>query len=144
MSILRTWNQRATNCGRRHTFYSNLRENPKLDNADTYEERAAKIKRINDNFTALEKIKKDKVAEILNFIDLFDGKISLTEILNHEIPFITDLAKAKEERNTETQNLIMKRQQEQAARAANEQAQANAKAKREKSAMERKMRKGGK
>ena len=38
----------------------------------------------------------------------------------------------------------MKRQQEQAARAANEQAQANAKAKREKSAMERKMRKGGK
>lgn len=42
-----------------------------------------------------EKLKKEKSQELVTLLDLFDGKITLTELLNTDIPLIQQLRDAK-------------------------------------------------
>ena len=42
-----------------------------------------------------EKLKKEKSQELVMLLDLFDGKITLTELLNTDIPLIQQLRDAK-------------------------------------------------
>lgn len=63
--------------------------------SDTTEERREKIKIINENFDALEKAKESVADELVYLLDLFDGKLSLSDILNYEIPLLEALKQAK-------------------------------------------------
>jgi len=49
-------------------------------------------------------LKGEKALEIVYLLELFDGKLSLTEILNLEIPLLATLRRAKEKINKDVQN----------------------------------------
>jgi hypothetical protein len=49
----------------------------------------------------LEEVKQLKSDEIVGMLDLFDGKITLGELLNYEIPFLEMLKKSKLKLNKE-------------------------------------------
>ena len=48
----------------------------------------------------MEKLKNEKFDDIAETLDLFQGQLSLNDILNQEIPFITNLKLAKMRLNT--------------------------------------------
>jgi hypothetical protein len=43
----------------------------------------------------LESLKSDKAEEIMRLLDLFDGKITVNELLNLDIPFLNQLKNVK-------------------------------------------------
>jgi hypothetical protein len=47
------------------------------------------------NFIRLEQVKADKAEEVVYLLDLFDGKITINELLNMEIPYLNQLKNAK-------------------------------------------------
>jgi len=49
----------------------------------------------------LEKIRKDRLSEIDEILDLFQGKLGLDDILNQDYSLITDLANVRSEKNKE-------------------------------------------
>ena len=48
----------------------------------------------------LEKIRKERLSEIDDLLDLFPGKLGLDDILNQDYSLITDLANVRDEKNT--------------------------------------------
>jgi hypothetical protein len=58
-----------------------------------------KMNRIEENFLRLQSVTDEKILEIVYILDLFDGKLSLSEILNLEIPLLNHLKKAKQKIN---------------------------------------------
>lgn len=58
----------------------------------------------------MEKIKNEKFDDITETLDLFQGQLSLNDILNQEIPFITNLKLAKMRLNTRISKERAKRQ----------------------------------
>ena len=95
MSKLWKWDERHSNFHRRITFYSHLRQNPIVGPDDSKDERAKKIKRINDNYKELKQLQKEKANEIVDLLDLFNGNLSLSDILNQDIPLINSLRDEK-------------------------------------------------
>jgi len=61
------------------------------------------------NFEALEAAKAEKAEEIVYLLDLFDGKLSLSEILNVEVPLLNQLKIAKVNINRELQEKAKKK-----------------------------------
>jgi hypothetical protein len=57
--------------------------------------RKEKLRRIEGNFLRLEQIKAEKAEEVVYLLDLFDGKITINELLNMEIPYLNQLKNAK-------------------------------------------------
>jgi hypothetical protein len=53
------------------------------------------------NFLKLEELKAQKAEEIIYLLDIFDGKITINELLNLDIPFLTQLKNAKMKINNE-------------------------------------------
>jgi hypothetical protein len=53
------------------------------------------------NFLRLEEIKAQKAEEIMYLLDIFDGKMTINELLNLDIPFLTQLKNAKMKINNE-------------------------------------------
>ena len=49
----------------------------------------------------LDKIRKDRLSEIDEILDLFQGKLGLDDILNQDYSLITDLANVRDEKNAE-------------------------------------------
>lgn len=59
-----------------------------------------------------EKIKQEKMNEILYMIEIFDGKLSLTEVMQYEIPFLNNLKAAKMKFNEELKEEKVKLQKQ--------------------------------
>ena len=78
----------------RYTFYSNLRESPIIDANDSIEVKNEKLREINEKFLKLEARKDENALELAYMLDLFDGKLTLTELLNLEIPLLDRLKKS--------------------------------------------------
>jgi hypothetical protein len=57
-----------------------------------------------ENYFKLEAIKDQKAMEIVYLLDIFEGKVSLGEILNTEIPLLNHLKKAKIKLNDDIRN----------------------------------------
>jgi hypothetical protein len=57
------------------------------------------------NFLRLEQVKAEKAEEVVYLLDLFDGKITVNELLNMEISYLNRLKNAKMKINTD----LMKR-----------------------------------
>jgi hypothetical protein len=53
------------------------------------------------NFLKLEEIKAQKAEEIMYLLDIFDGKMTVNELLNLDIPFLNQLKNAKMKINNE-------------------------------------------
>ena len=49
----------------------------------------------------LDKIRKDRLSEVDEILDLFQGKLGLDDILNQDYSLITDLANIRDEKNAE-------------------------------------------
>jgi len=60
-----------------------------------------KLKVIEGNFLRLEETKAQKAEEIMYLLDMFDGKITINELLNLEVPFLNQLRDAKIKINKE-------------------------------------------
>ena len=62
-----------------------------------------------ERFMELESIKEDKVLEITYLLDLFAGQLTLSDIMNTEIPLLNEMINAKrkiiqaQKENTPTQ-----------------------------------------
>jgi len=54
-----------------------------------------------ENFLKLESVKNEKAEEIVYILDLFDGKITINELLNLDIPYLNQLKNAKIKINNE-------------------------------------------
>ena len=54
-----------------------------------------------ENARAFDKVISDKMDDIVSLLDLFQGQLSLSDILNQDIPLIDDLRKAKNRLNGE-------------------------------------------
>jgi hypothetical protein len=59
---------------------------------------------IQENFSQLEKIKELKSDEIVFLLDLFNGSLSLNEILNQDISLLNSLKKSKIKMNNDMKN----------------------------------------
>jgi hypothetical protein len=92
---LRQRGQGAAHQRRRHTFYTNLRESPVIQDGDSEERRTEKLRRIEENFLRLEKVKAEKAEEVVYLLDLFEGKITVNELINMEMPYLNQLRNAK-------------------------------------------------
>ena len=103
--------RRNPNLYRKYPFYSNLRENPRIKPSDTVEVRKSKINAANENAKQLKQVKADKMEEIVNTLDLFGGQLSLADILNYDIPFISELRETKNRINGEINKEREKQQQ---------------------------------
>lgn len=53
------------------------------------------------NFIQLEQVKAQKAEEIVYLLDIFDGKMTVNELLNLDIPFLNQLKSAKIKINNE-------------------------------------------
>jgi hypothetical protein len=62
---------------------------------DSIEEKNAKLRAMESNFIRLEQVKSEKAEEIVYILDLFDGKITVNEMLNMDIPYLNQLKNAK-------------------------------------------------
>lgn len=49
----------------------------------------------------LDKIRKERLSEVDDILDLFQGKLGLSDILNQDYSLITDLANVRDEKNSE-------------------------------------------
>jgi hypothetical protein len=49
----------------------------------------------------LDRIRKERLSEVDEILDLFQGKLSLDDILNQDYSLITDLALVRDEKNNE-------------------------------------------
>lgn len=67
-----------------------------MQKEDTAEIKQKKVKQINDNFTRLEAEKNSRVFDIVVMLEQFDGKLSLSDILNTDIPLLVKLKEQKE------------------------------------------------
>jgi hypothetical protein len=68
---------------------------------DSIEEKNAKLRMMESNFIRLEQVKAEKAEEIVYILDLFDGKITINEMLNMDIPYLNQLKNAKIKINTD-------------------------------------------
>jgi hypothetical protein len=59
------------------------------------------LKRIQENFVKLEEIKQMKADELVGMLDLFDGKLTLGDLLNYDIPLLEMLKRSKLKLNKE-------------------------------------------
>jgi hypothetical protein len=57
------------------------------------------------NFIKLEQVKAEKAEEVVYLLDLFDGKMTVNELLNMDMPYLSQLKNAKMKIN----NDLMKR-----------------------------------
>lgn len=96
-----TRSQRYPNLNWKFTFYTDLRESPIIKETDTKEEAQEKLNKVEENFLRLQSTIDEKMLEVVYMLDLFDGKLSLSEILNLEIPLLNHLRKAKQKINDE-------------------------------------------
>jgi hypothetical protein len=62
---------------------------------DSIEEKNAKLRMMEANFLRLEQIKADRAEEVVYLLDLFDGKVTVNELLNMDIPYLNQLKNAK-------------------------------------------------
>lgn len=67
-----------------------------MQKEDSAEIRQQKLEKINDNFTKLEAEKNSRMFDIVVTLEQFDGKLSLSDILNTDIPLLTKLKEQKE------------------------------------------------
>ena len=95
MPALQDEYQRYSDFNWGNPFYSHLRQNPVISPNDTAEERKEKYAKIQNNYDTLKEVQNNKIEEILDDLELFNGKISLNDILNQEIPIINALRNAK-------------------------------------------------
>jgi uncharacterized protein YfkK (UPF0435 family) len=72
-----------------------------MKETDSTEERRMKLKIIEGSFLKLEELKAQKSEEIMYLLDIFDGKITINELLNLDIPFLNQLRDAKIKINNE-------------------------------------------
>jgi hypothetical protein len=49
----------------------------------------------------LEKIRRDRLSEVDDILDLFQGKLGLDDILNQDFSLITDLANVRDKKNSD-------------------------------------------
>ena len=68
---------------------------------DSDETRQAKLKIQARNLKEFERVKEEKMDEIVVLLDKFKGQLSLTDILNQDIPLLNELGKAKDRLNGE-------------------------------------------
>jgi hypothetical protein len=54
----------------------------------------------------LESVKNQKAEEIMYLLDIFDGKITINELLNLDMPFVNQLRLAKVKMNNEINKKI--------------------------------------
>lgn len=104
---MRIWSRRYTNLNWRYTFYSNLRESPIIKKTDTEEDIKKKIKKEEERRIALRDVKREKFDEMVSLLDIFQGQLTLTDVLNQDIPVLNALKEAKIRLNAE----IMKERQ---------------------------------
>lgn len=76
-----------------------------IRDTDSPEERSAKLKRMESNFLRLEQVKAEKAEEVVYLLDLFDGKVTINELLNMDISYLNRLKNAKMKINAD----LMKR-----------------------------------
>jgi hypothetical protein len=50
---------------------------------------------------AYEQIKQDKMDEVVGLLEKFKGELSLSDVLNQDIPLLSELSKAKDRLNIE-------------------------------------------
>jgi hypothetical protein len=98
---VRRGERRRDRLSREDTFYTNLRESPVIRDTDSVEERNAKLRKIESNFVKLEQLKAEKAEEVVYLLDLFDGKMTINELLNMDIPYLNQLKNAKIKINTD-------------------------------------------
>ncbi len=60
-----------------------------------------KLDKIESMSHKLDKIRKDRLSEVDDILDLFQGKLGLNDILNQDFSLITDLANVRDEKNSE-------------------------------------------
>jgi hypothetical protein len=72
-----------------------------MKETDSAEQRRMKLKIIEGSFLKLEELKAQKSEEIMYLLDIFDGKITINELLNLDIPFLNQLRDAKIKINNE-------------------------------------------
>jgi hypothetical protein len=72
-----------------------------MKETDSAEERRMKLKVVEGSFLKLEELKAQKAEEIMYLLDIFDGKITINELLNLDIPFLSQLKDAKIKINNE-------------------------------------------
>jgi uncharacterized protein YfkK (UPF0435 family) len=72
-----------------------------MKETDSTEERRMKLKIIEGSFLKLEELKTQKAEELMYLLDVFDGKITINELLNLDIPFLNQLRDAKIKINNE-------------------------------------------
>jgi hypothetical protein len=56
---------------------------------------------IEENFLKLESLKNERAEEVVYLLDLFDGKITINELLNLDISYLNQLKNAKIKINNE-------------------------------------------
>jgi hypothetical protein len=66
-----------------------------ISSSDTDEERRRKLETIEARRKELESLKESKAEEIVTYLDLFGGQISLSDILNMPISLLRQLRQAK-------------------------------------------------
>lgn len=76
-----------------------------IRDTDSPEDRSAKLKRMESNFLRLEQVKAEKAEEVVYLLDLFDGKVTINELLNMDISYLNRLKNAKMKINAD----LMKR-----------------------------------
>lgn len=53
------------------------------------------MKFIESNFVKLEQVKAQRAEEVMYLLDLFDGKMTINELLNLDMPYLNQLKNAK-------------------------------------------------
>lgn len=61
------------------------------------------MNKLEENKKELERIINSKMEDIVNLLELFQGQLSLTDILNQDIPILNGLRQAKNRINGEIQ-----------------------------------------
>jgi hypothetical protein len=53
------------------------------------------LRYIESNFVKLEQVKAQRAEEVMYLLDLFDGKMTINELLNLDMPYLNQLKNAK-------------------------------------------------
>lgn len=59
------------------------------------------MRQIKENADELQKVIDEKMRDIVSLLDLFQGQLSLTDVMNQDIPLLTGLRNAKSNANME-------------------------------------------
>lgn len=101
--------RRNPNLYRKYPFYSNLRESPVIYADDSPDVVKKKRELAINNAKALREVKNGKFDDIVATLELFNGQLSLNDVLNQDIPILNELKEAKMRLNN---NLAKEREKE--------------------------------